>query len=326
MQPLDIRPIRTGDDAHSLSLHHDAFVPTWSRAWWDWRFHGCPRSQCAMVGAFTPEGRCLAMFGGVKFLFQLEGEPCDVISNGDCAVDPEIRKGLSGPRLLRRVCDTFYEIFGGGGTKLIYGFPQPGLRRITLRFRYGEHLTDTLFLIHDLRHEPRSPSGVEVRTVQGWSEELDELWRNCRAEFPAAIVRDSLYLNYRYRDHPRVAYDLLEARDTRTGALRGVAALRQGGWDEAIASLVEWLVPLEDEEAEAALVHHAVGWARARGRDKLACWFPAMNPRTRRFQTGHGFYTYPTPYIELFRSYQNGVDRQWLYDNFYQTMGDIDFC
>lgn len=325
MTELDIRPLRAGDDAPALALHRKSFLPYRSESWWDWRYHGCPGSECTMVGAFTPEGQCLAMFGGVRLPFLLEGEECFVISNGDSAVDADLRRGLSGPRLLRRVSAAFLETFGGGTTKLIFGFPEPPLRRFCYRFRVGEHLTDMLFLVHDLQREPPSPAGIEVRVVQSFSAEADQLWSTCRTEFGAAIVRDERYLNYRFRDHPGVDYDLLEARDARSGALRGIAALREGGWDPAIASLSEWLVPLGDEEAEAALVGEAMRWARRRGRQKLVSWFPAMNGRTRRFQVAYGFYLYPTPYIEIFTAYEIGVDRLWLYEHFYQTMGDIEF-
>ncbi len=326
MRDVDIRPLTREDSPSSLALHRDSFVPYWSDAWWKWRFHSHSNSQCTMVGAFQQDGRCIAMFGGARFPFLLEGELCHVISNGDAAVDPDVRHGLGGPRLLRRVAEVFFHSFERDSTKVIYGFPEPGLRRISVRFRFGEHLGDVHFLLHDLKAPIQASDRVRVTPTRAFDSEADSLWERCKPEFRAAIVRDADYLNYRYRDHPGVDYQLIEARDVSTGALRGLAALRRGGWDDDIASLTEWLVPEEDLETESALLAFAADWARAGKHKSLACWFPAMDTRTRRLQVQHRFYVHPTPYVELFRSRQSGVDRMWLYDNFYQTMGDIDWC
>ena len=147
----------------------------------------------------------------------------------------------------------------------------------------------------------------------------------CRDELGAAIVRDRVYLDWRFRDHPLVDYELLECRDTSTGGLRGVAALRQGGWDPSIASINEWLVPRDDREAEAALLSHAVQYARQHERRYLIMWLPTTSPVFYRLQTDHGLFGRATPYQEIFISYASGIDRGWLYNNWYQTMGDIDF-
>ncbi|MEM7305543.1 MAG: GNAT family N-acetyltransferase [Planctomycetota bacterium] len=326
MTSSEIRSCGPEDRDALLALHNRAFgPPRWDEAWWDWRFHRLPAGGSEVLGAFEASGECKAIYAGVRHRLLYDGEECYVLSHSDVAVAPELRTGLGGSGLLIRMAELFFDSYGGGETQLMYGIPEPALRRVVVRHMRSEVLTDLLFLAHDLADTPPAPAAVEVRTVAGFDEETDALWGRVRGELGAAIVRDSAYLNLRYRDHPRVDYRLLEARDAASGALRGLAILRDGGWDPGVGTLSEWLVPGGDEEAELALTAAAVDDARARRHRALVAWFPAPAPQFQRFQRAYGFFAHPTPYQLVVRNWRNGIDRRWLHERWYQTMGDVDF-
>ena len=81
----------------------------------------------------------------------------------------------------------------------------------------------------------------------------------------------------------------------------------------------------EDFEAERALIAAGLDFARAGGRRALVAMFQVTDPRFLRFQQAHGFLALASPYQILFRSYRPGIDRVWLHQRWYQTMGDMDF-
>jgi hypothetical protein len=325
------RPMTAADEPAVLALHNRAFgPPLWDARWLAWRLHhvapeplGSP-GGAFFIGFFDAAGACHAVYGGVRHRLLLDGQESLVMSHCDMAVAPEHRTGLGGSRMVAELMRRFYDSQGGGATELMYGTPEPPLRRMAVWQRRSEVLCDLVFLAHELRSIPPSPAGISVRTVPAVGPDADQLWERCAPEYGAATVRDARYLNTRFADHPGVAYELSEARGA-AGELRGVLVMRQGGWTEGIATLADWLVPRADGDAERALLAHAVTYARARGRRALVAWFPAPEPRFLRFQTEHGFLAHPSPYQFVFRAYRPGLDRRWLHERWYLTMGDIDF-
>ncbi len=107
--------------------------------------------------------------------------------------------------------------------------------------------------------------------------------------------------------------------------MRGLAVLREGGLDPKSTSLSEWLVPDGDTEAESALIDFGLATARERRSNALVAWFQSSGDHFNRFQVQHGFYARATSHQELYKVWQGGVYRDWLQENWYQTMGDIDF-
>ena len=64
--------------------------------------------------------------------------------------------------LMRR----FYDSQGGGTTELMYGTPEPPLRRMAVWQRRSEILCDLVFLAHELHRVPAPPADVGVRVVR----------------------------------------------------------------------------------------------------------------------------------------------------------------
>jgi hypothetical protein len=121
-----------------------------------------------------------------------------------------------------------------------------------------------------------------------------------------------------------VRYALLCARGG-DGALRGLVVVRDGGYHAEVYSLVDWLVPRGDRDAAAALVQAAARLGRAQGRAYLLAMFAPAGPEFLRFQE-LGFRVHPAPHQSVFRSYAAGIGRQFLFEHWYLTMGDLDFA
>jgi hypothetical protein len=119
---------------------------------------------------------------------------------------------------------------------------------------------------------------VGVVRVERFPASVDRLWAICRDRWVAAIVRDSRYLNWRYADCPDVDYVLLLARHRLTRRPLGLAVVRLGWLHEAIAALVDWLVPGDAPGVWRALAAAAHAAARGAGFATMRAWVPATSP------------------------------------------------
>jgi hypothetical protein len=327
MNKYTIRPYMPGDEEAILELHNLSFAghETRRRQHWNWKFVNNPLKRTEIIVAMRDNGRCMALYSGIKQRFLIDNEPCLCSNQVDVATDQALRQGMMGALLLVELTKQYYANYTGGETKMAWGFPEPALHRIGLRLIKWEVLRDVVFLVR--KPEPFSdmPGEIEVRVVDRFGPDADSLWDQCAGEICTGLIRDACYLNWRYADHPDIPHMLFEARDRHSGKLRGLITLRQGGWDESIMSVMDWLVPLDDRAAETALVQQSLRAASQHGKEYIACWFPAPRLQFTRFQLDHAFFAHSTPYQECFRPFIKGYDRRWYDRHWYQTIGDIDF-
>jgi hypothetical protein len=328
----EIRPYRSGDEEAVLALHNRAFAghATRSRRHWDWKFRDNPLGATEMVVAMAPDGdgangqTCVAVYAVVPQRCVLRGEPCIGGLQTDLAVDPALRSGLAGSRLIVATGRAYSEAFLQGKKQLEWGFPEPHLQRVCMAHLQVGVMRDVVFLVREAGPVPAAVEGVVVEPLARFGAEADALWERCKRAYGAAVERDAPYLNWRYADHPDVSYRTLAARDP-GGALRGLAVTRSGGCDERLLSVMDWIVPDDDHGAERALLRGLVEAARDHRKDYLGAWFPLFLPQALRWQREHGFFARPTPFQESYRCWVKGLGRRWLDEHWYQTMGDIDF-
>lgn len=336
-----IRVFEEGDGPAVLALHNRAFAghPTRSARHFDWKYRRNPSgrgepaggaskwpSRPMMTVAMAANGRCLGVYSVVPQRVVLNGEVVRAGLQTDMAVDATQRTGLGGSRLILALGRLYRERFVDERMPLEWGFPEPALQRVCIKHLGVGVLRDVVFLARDVASlEGCSPAELEVRRPARFAADADELWRRVAPEHGAATLRDAAHLNWRYLDHPDVDYVPLEVRQRIDGRLRGIAITRAGGWDPCLLSIMEWIVPGEDHEAETALLERVLREARRRERSHVVAWFPCCSPAFHRFQVSHGFFAKGTPYQECYRSRVRGVDRRWLDQHWFQTMGDMEF-
>ncbi len=323
VSPYDVREYTESDQTAYLALHNRAFGSRWSLDHWRWRFLDNPLGITDLMGAFRDDGTCVASYGGVTFACGIDGEEGRAMNHADVCTDPELREGLGGSRRLIDITCQFFER-SGRLVDLVWGFPEPGLLRTANRFAGVQIIRDVVWLVRDRADAIEAPSAIEVRPLARLDARVDALWAACAEKQRTALRRDAEYLNWRFVDHPTVDYEVLGAFDRKTGELRGLTVIRDGGYDASVLSLSEWCVPLDDAEAETALLAHVVGLAQKRQRPVLA-WFPTPMIQFRRFQLEFGFTAMHAPYQQCGRWWSTRITRHWLHENWYQTMGDIDF-
>ena len=94
---------------------------------------------------------------------------------------------------------------------------------------------------------------LSVTREATFTDEFDQLWEAVASDYPAIVVRDRAYLEWRYEQNP-TAYTVLAARDA-GGRLRGYGVGLVVQWGlKRIGYLVDILTGREDRATQVALV------------------------------------------------------------------------
>ncbi|PYN80934.1 MAG: hypothetical protein DMD96_12770 [Candidatus Rokuibacteriota bacterium] len=118
----------------------------------------------------------------------------------------------------------------------------------------------------------RASSGPPFLTREAiFGEEFDGLWEAVAGDYPAIVVRDRTYLEWRYRQNP-TDYTVLAARDG-SGRLRGYAVGLVVQWGaRRIGYLVDILARREDRATQVALARGILRSCSDEGAQTVHTW------------------------------------------------------
>jgi len=168
---------------------------------------------------------------------------------------------------------------------------------------------------------PRTIRGLEVRLVDRFGPELDDLGRRAAAGYGSHFVRDAEYFNWRYLDSPR-DYRCFSAY--RANELVGVAVVGHTVKHGVSAGFVADLVVAPDGREETrALLSRAVAEVRG-GADALVL-LPPPSPVQRRVLVGAGFAPTNKKLRFIGKTLHDGVHIDKRVDAWHFTLGDFDF-
>ncbi len=207
---------------------------------------------------------------------------------------------FQGLRLMSRVSREVFEAARANGIALLYVTPSVNSYPIfTKKWGYVEAF-DNHFLVRPLKpsamlstivrpgiigrlaglpidlaletagHLLPPPSGYELQTVESFGPETDALWERCRGN-GIALVRDSAYMNWRYRDNPDQYFQFHVHR--RGSGLAGILVLkhtlRRGC---RVGEIVDFLAPEGEVETRQAILRLGIERLREDGCVFVQTW------------------------------------------------------
>lgn len=322
-RPLEIRELRDEDLPSLLDCLRAGFGErAHDEASWRWSSSppGLPRR--AFVG--LREGRVVGLYAGRPTRTWLGGEERLCVQSVDLVVHPDERRGLGGGRLHRAIADAYFDHYGERGEDAVhFGWPVPASRRLGQGVLGYRLVRDELVLVRELGGAPPE-DGPAVERLDSFGEDLRWLWDRCAPEWGAAALRDAAHARWRYLERPGVGYVPLGVR--REGLLRGLAVVRTTPWSvEGALPLLDWLVPAEEPEVAGALLSAAERVAAEAGARRLVVLLPPWSAAFADLQE-RGWRAHPTPYAQLFRSFDRRFDadgwREWAW----LTLADTDLA
>ncbi len=328
----EIREFRPGDEAAILRLFGLVFdMPVDDAAWrsWRWRFEANPARDRQIMLCMLPDGTLAAHFSCMPLRAQFEGRPCRMALAFDAMSHPDYRGAFLGRSgFFAETAHAASDRFGRTGrSQFIFGFPNPRHRRLG-ELLLGYTSWDVVSyqakaLRRTVMKSVRALAGrLHVEPFREFGAEADRLWDELRSEYPTSVVRDSTYLNWRYRDCPNARYRML--------ALRGSGG-RWLGWlvmsvDREKARLVDLLLPRRVPDRAQALLHVALDLARREGAPTCEAWMQPGTPG-RELVDRAGFWSAPHPAGHRLsgRVFDPAIDPEAMRRDFYYHLGDTDY-
>lgn len=261
-------------------LFNEIFQQARPLAHYMWKFWRNPAgSPVGMVAIEQSSGRIVATNTGIVRRFQVNGNEIRAMFACENAVDPNFR---GGGFLFRSVTGGMVNSAHEHGVCFAYGGQSTDEAiRIGRRLFHYQDLFE--LLVHDCilssrpalkgrlgkvgdslsdilpraRLQPsEAEEGWEFEIHSSFDSQFDTLWAELQGQYPVCAVRDSEHLNWRWRDCPIGAHQILSAQ--KGGKMKGYLVYRM--WEDkgtTIAQVLD-LFAEQDSTASSALLSHAI--------------------------------------------------------------------
>jgi hypothetical protein len=357
-QDIQLRSIERADVSALAALGRSVFNTGWDEAYVDWKYFKNPAGPvygaCAALA-----GQIVASFGNLPVRLKLGNEVVAAAQAVDAMVLPQFRRQKLFDRLARQT----YADMDSRGVQLTYVFPAPAaheafiahhnyvdvaavpryvrvvdadqLAAATQHSGLKARLDQAAWMTANLRRRPR-PQAIDpnLRTVPiaEFDPRFDGLWQAASSELKIAVVRDAVYLNWRYTTHPQQHYTILTVQ--RGEALAGCIILAPDA-PRSSMNIIEFIAPLGDAAAGCRLLDEAASFARRAGMAILQCWLlPEGSISGNLLKDSHfvhwpmslapGWLRYTTPFVVRAAGAAMAPDPRRS-ENWFLTMGDHDY-
>jgi hypothetical protein len=339
---ITIRPYQAGDEHAILATFNrvfaradPAFVPR-TIEHWRWLYERNPCGTRVML-AVEDGGEVLAQYAGLPVRARLAGRDAVFCQAVDSMSARDERPGLARRGLFGACCEAFRAAWSkDGGAEgavedgrkrhvLVYGLPAPSAWRVgRAQLGYGLLREGFVHVLDVDRAILTDAEAIEVRDVERFGAETDELFARIAPNHDAIVVRDARYLNWRFADAPARPYEAAIACSG--GRAAGLAVWRSGTFEGEAGGLVcEWMVPAEERGASLALHAWLVRRTLSSGRTHL---FATAAPHSRAWieLQERGFRVRRARNVWAAHSHSRAHPLRWLARNFHVTFSDTDLA
>jgi hypothetical protein len=320
-----IRSYENGDESGVLNLWEAAFGKPMPRNLFRWKWQDNPYGHQIML-CVSEDGCPVAMYSGIPYKANWEGETVRFTHLMDHSSHPAYRSALGGRRgLFVRTAAEFFDRYGGPhGSIFMYGFP--GRRHFFL----GQKLLQYVPLRGAMAFMSARPADMTFRVglfkgrievVDSVSRAFDGLAEACRGVYPFSVLRDAVFLNWRFMKHPERKYEIWAYRSFLGGALKAYVVL----FHEPGSSTMVDLISLDDGDGLKDFVARLMKAMAERGVGELKTWLPPDHFLSKGLVSG-GFRigSEPIGFTPGGRTFHDKLDMAQVSDQIFYTMADGD--
>jgi hypothetical protein len=319
-----LRPYRNEDEDNVIDLWETAFKQKMDRRIWRWKFHDNPFGRQMML-CLTESEKPVAMYAGIPFLANWNGQAVRMTQLIDNMSHPAYRQVLSGRKgLFIQTADFFFEIYGNKHASVYhYGFP--GIKHYKLGklfLQYNKLNEESCYMelnITKMKKPFLFPFG-HVKSISKFDEPFDLLWENAHTEYPLAVKRNSIFLNWRFTNNPVNNYSSY-AHFNKKGVLLSYAVFMQ---KQNLAIMVD-VFAKRDSKTLKRLVYYAAKALSSKGVEKIQVWLSNNHFITHGLKS-YGFVSLPEPLgiIPGGRSFVSDLKHDFASQHIFYTMADGD--
>lgn len=300
---ISFRKFDSGDVDGIVQLLNDVYGGGFTREWWRWKYELNPngfRGQDGDVWVAESEGKIVGHYAILPMKMKYNTKLLNVVQSVDTSTHPNYRGVGIFSTLVKQVYSQArgrYSFLFGFPSEMAYGgFLKIGCKKVStipirvkilnydsyVQKRYG-HSAIASYAKRFFKTRSKLSSysktvssgtykgvNVDIEKVEAFPEETDTFWGKASANYPIAIERDSMFLNWRFSQHFG-SYHILLARSRKDKSIVGFVAFRR--MDNAIA-IFDLITLPRQENAASQLIDASITTEEMQGTDNVRCWMP----------------------------------------------------
>ena len=205
---MKIREYQPGDEQQILEMDWLLFPDPWNKRNldnWFWKYMGNNPAGKAIVYVMEHEGKIIVHFAVVPYRVRVLGQ--DVLGSHSIGsmVDPKYQ----GKGLIKFVADKLFEEAVGRGIAFSYGFPNDLAYELHKKLMgYGDIAQIyTMEKPTEPKAEQKQPAeSFKFKPIIKFDGSVDQLWDQAKDSYKIAVIRDAVFLNWRYLARPDQKY------------------------------------------------------------------------------------------------------------------------
>ena len=262
MKHVEFAPLMKGGSPELFALFEECFAHPPDEAWWKWKYDLNPYGRGLNLLALV-EGHLAGHYGayGVKCR-KADGESFWVNHIGDVMISPRYRGvGVGRSALITRLTHAFYDTFCEA-VAFNYGCPSERHARLG-RALLGYEVLDPITVWELDLQRWRMPFVDKMRAMAlnrvanifigevPMASECELLYQRLAHQYPLSIVKEAIYLEWRYKEHPLTDYMVHGIR--KNGDLRLLGIFRV---NEQTIEIGELLFDFEERYLFSMFIQH----------------------------------------------------------------------
>lgn len=315
----EIRTYRPEDEKKVLQLWNLAFENEFPYDLWRWKYFENPYGYDVLI-CVNEEGKTVVLFGGFPYRSNYRGNPATLMLAADIMSHPEYRK----TGLFIKTAFAYFDYFGKPGRHLmLYGFPG------RYHFDIGEKYLGYKALSRPVAYaagktaeiSTRGRSDIELVRMDDIDGRFDDLWTACQNDYPLCVIRDRRFVQWRFMDHPRNAYEVWGGRRANDLGIDAYAVMKIDNGRSVIVDIFGVL----DPKILSGFVISMADMLKKRDIPTMETWLPSHHlMMTSAVKAGLSINPEPLGIISTMKLFDHSPDFDWVSDHLYYTMADAD--
>lgn len=318
---MKIRSYIKGDEKEIMELDARELPSRWNYRTlenWYWKFTENNPAGHSFIWVAEHNEHLVGHFAAVPYRLKVFDEELTASHTIGALVD----KKFQNRGLLKFVGEKLMEELVQNNIPYTWGFPNKLAHRFeNVVLKYNDLVNFDLWKIEKTNIK-KSPPDPCVRPVKEFDETFDQLWKTCSPDYEIAVVRNKIYLNWRYLQRPD--WDYFPFAFYKNDVLKGYVVLKLYREEETLRGhIIDIFARRDDEKTLSQLVNSSLNFFIEQAVDEVTVLLLG-SPLIERLFTGQGFVKTPIDRPLILRINKEHKYQDQVLDNshWYFTMGD----
>jgi hypothetical protein len=318
---MKIRAYISGDEKEIMELDARELPSQWNPRTlenWYWKFTDKNPSGHSLIWVAEHEGHLVGHFAAVPYRLKVFDEVLTASHTIGALVDKKFQKR----GLLKFVGDRLMEELAHHNIPYTWGFPNQLAHKFeNVTFGYNDLLNFDEWKVEKAQMKKTS-SPARICQVLEFDQPFDRLWETCSPGYEIAVVRDRIYLNWRYLQRPDWEYFPFAYYEN--NILKGYIVLKLYREDDTRRGhIIDIFARRDDERTFSYLIDQGLNFFIEKAVDEATVWIWG-NPLVEELFTRKGFSKKEIDRPLILRVNREHKYREQVKDkaHWYFTMGD----